>query len=318
MFPSELFRRIIGNPRAGRGGNGGARQAPGPIAVGIFGKNKRSPEHLYDLGGSADLSAFKDALYDHGIRVAVDKNVWSGLADDNFISFNHVLVAVRGRCVAVARMAATRDALRRTDFPMIVAVTQSGAQLAGVPSLFEMVRATFHLAVRAKTLEEIHEIIAAQRQQAISAPPVLPDFPDDRTALGELAGRQQLGPDNMGLIKVLYQMQRQMAPWVAASSRKENREPTHMRLPPVAEWPVESATLWARFFAEQTAAHSPPILAFADANGQFVDILVGDPQPAMLRCLHASSRAMPDVTRIPYDLDRETIARATQTIAAAG
>ena len=67
----------------------------------------------------------------------------------------------------------------------------------------------------------------------------------------------------------------------------------------------------------QTATQSPPIMAFADAEGRFVDVLIGDLQPAMLRCLHASSAAMPDVTRIPYDLDSETVRKASQTIAAA-
>jgi hypothetical protein len=58
-------------------------------------------------------------------------------------------------------------------------------------------------------------------------------------------------------------------------------------------------------------------MAFADAGGNVVDLMVGDPRPSMLRCLHAAPAAMPDVTRIPYQLDEQTLHDARAQIAAA-
>src|SRR5687768_10426645 len=309
MPDDAFFNRVINRLR--RGGSDGAAPAgsgtllsrlgagahaprSGPMAVGIFGKHRRSPEHLFDLGGSAELAELKDVLYDHGIRYAVDQNVWKDLAGEDFLPFNHVLVAWRDGATLVARVAATRDDLRRTDFPMIVAAVQPGVPPAATPRIFEVVRATFHDAARATSLQHLHDIIAEHRARALTAPPDLQDFPFDATAMGELADRLALGPDAAGLVKVLYQLDRQMSSWTAPAraSRIGLRGAAHMRVPGVADWPVESAALWAQFFHERTAEQHAPVMAFADAAGRFVDVIVGDPAPPLLRCLHTAPRAM--------------------------
>lgn len=294
-----------------------AARTAGQIAIGLFGKHRKSPEHILDLGGSAELTEFKDFFYERGIRVAIDQNVWRDLDGEAYMPFNHVMVAQRNGATLVARIAASRDELRRADFPIVVAAAQPGGSIAAVPVLFELVRATLHDAARADSLQLLHESVAMARRFAIESPPPRPHLDVSRTALGELAGKVAFGLDGTGLIKVLYQMDRQM-PTLMEPIRAMRTEmplpPVHMRLPAVASWPVESAALWVRFFTEQTNQRRPPILAFADAASRIVDVFVGTPSPAMLRCLRTSPVAMPDVTHIPYEIDSSYQITARQQI----
>ena len=136
--------------------------------------------------------------------------------------------------------------------------------------------------------------------------------------LATLATRPEMGVELRGLLAILYQVERELAPFRpnSRSDRSMQIAPRHLRVPACAENAQEAMLLWLRFMLTQLDQNTP-LCVICPLDEQFVDLIVGEPTPTQLFCVRASTRKIPLTSEIPYNLDAEFINRSRGMIASA-
>jgi hypothetical protein len=100
-------------------------------------------------------------------------------------------------------------------------------------------------------------------------------------------------------------------PTVLVSSPAQPPQP--LRVPPCGASTLESMRLWSALLLS-LLQHSTPIFMLRPVDGQWMDVIVGDPTASQLYCLRASPEAVPFTTEIPYTLDPKFVERAGRFI----
>jgi hypothetical protein len=159
------------------------------------------------------------------------------------------------------------------------------------------------------SLERAQAELGASAQEP-PAPPVGGDG-----TLKLIAARPEMGGGALGLLRVLYQVERELTPYRRGAGRTRSviMQPHHLRVPACAPTPLERAELWLSFLDGQLEP-AAPVTVLTPLGQDWVDLVVGTPTPAQFLCLRASSRAVPLTTDIPYTLDDEFVARARRVI----
>ena len=134
--------------------------------------------------------------------------------------------------------------------------------------------------------------------------------------LATLATRPEMGIELRGLLAILYQVERELAPFRPNSKNSHQVAPRHLRVPACAPTADEAMLLWLRFMLSQLDQNTP-LCVIDPLDEQFIDLIVGEPTPTQLFCVRASSHKIPLTTEIPYNLDAEFISRSKGLIASA-
>jgi hypothetical protein len=136
--------------------------------------------------------------------------------------------------------------------------------------------------------------------------------------LATLATRPEMGSELKGLLAILYQVERELAPFRprSKSDRSMQVAPRHLRVPACAPSAEEAMLLWLRFMLTQLDQNTPLCVIYP-LDEQFVDLIVGEPTPTQLFCVRASAHKIPLTSEIPYNLDAEFISRSKGMIASA-
>lgn len=319
MFLKKITSKLMHKP-----------EAAGPVTcVAAFGKHPGWDDHVDDMGLETDLLvATKRQLYVEGIGGNIDSGAWERLAEDQRLpGFDHVFfwraAGIGASRLIVGRFWSSRDGKGRTRYPMVVCAQCEGSDAwaaAKVLPVLERLKGECERASSANTVRaaveaagaEVAAAAAAQGDTRTEARPGLMAF---------LASRPEMGEGSMGLLRILYQVDREMAAYRGPAggsggrTRSVDLRPQHLRVPACADTPGDVAATWLAFLARQLDPASSA-LVLVPLGQPWADVIVGEPTGAQFFCIRAGQKSIPLTSDIPYTLDGDFLSRAGSLIRA--
>ncbi|MHC5001563.1 MAG: hypothetical protein ACYTJ0_00420 [Planctomycetota bacterium] len=299
------------------------------IQLAAFGKHPGWDDHIPDLGLQSDALAYvKRTLYTEGIAGNIDSGAWDEKDAGPLLAFHHSFIYVRRERWVLGRLWASRDGKGRSQYPMVVC-----AEVAGPPAC---------AATILRRLEELE----SQCTSTDSAAEVTRLVVEARDALNELVGhgsgssdhplipanpwailaaRAEMGPDQQGLLRLLYQIERDLSDFRAfddrpARSTTGSRIVTkpnlghHLRVPPCADTALETLLLWTALVRDEFGVGTDRWVIHPVEDGA-VDLVIGPAAASLFYCLRVPPTHVPFTTDIPYQLDTEFTERARRRLA---
>jgi hypothetical protein len=296
------------------------------VFLAAFGKHPGWDDHIEDLGlETPSLVAARKLLYVEGLGGQIDSGAWEKLEPSQQIPvFKHTFVWLRGPHFLVGRMWSSSDGKGRTRYPMIVCAQAAGVSLDWfldlvLPGLERVEQACLLTAVASEVRTTLSRACTELRDAVfhsstnINPPMVTPE------ALARFLAHPDLGPQQEGWLRVLYQMDGQMAAF--RTGRFDPRGDVQatraqgIRVPACGESPAQTLVLWARFFLAQFDPGAP-LLLLLPMEERWLDCIVGEPASHDFFCLRASPKAVPLASEVPYNLDELFRERARQRLEA--
>ena len=293
--------------------------------VAVFGKHPGWNDHIDDIGLETDRLVFlKRVLYVEGIGATIDSGGWEKLHESQRLEgFAHVIVWRTGEDLVVARMWSSRDGKGRTKYPMVVCVQVRGV---GVERALRRVLPVLERAERAcrdgQTAQDVLAVLDGVRSELRTAlgsgdGPDVPDLSVPASAIASAAASPAFAGQPEGPARILYQIEREMAPFLAHGAGGKTRlgtaspagrsrlmevRPQQIRVPALSENPEENALAWLRFMLALLDG-ATPIMLVMPLGQPWTDVLVGQPVGTQFYCLRATPKALPLTSDIPYTLD---------------
>ncbi len=301
-----LIGKLMGRER------GGARGAAAYVAA--FGKHPGWNDHIDDLGIESDvLVEVKRLLYVEGIGHAIDSGRWDGLEVDQRIErFAHVFLLRRPAELVVGRFWSSVDGKGRAKYPMVVCAHLHGVEVAkGFALAMPLLE---RLEERCRATEDRDGVIGAVSESRSRLRTAVEELGEQETelevdpgVLGRLAEAEALGPAREGFYRVLYQIEREMAPSTGGGGRSRGggaaeTSSHHVRVPKCGSDAGEALMSWLSLFLTRLDPSSR-LLLVAPLTHDWVDVVVGEATGAQLFFLRASTEAVPLTTQIPYTLE---------------
>ena len=315
------------------------RPADGPpsAAVAVFGKHPGWNDHMHELGlDSAALVDVRRELYTEGVGRNVDGGAWEAMSEDERLDgFAHVFLRVRSEAVVCGRLWSSSDGRGRTRYPMVMAVqcrgTAPGEAVRRLAEPMRTGRDELRAAPDAETVRTVHAGLgpAMTRRLAAAGGGAGADSGEveraARAALATLAARPELGPDAEGLLRVLWELERELGPLPAGEAGAprrgvggrgaEARGSLH-RVPRGGDDPESAVARWYDLLASWGIRERGALLLASD-EADWVDVLLGPPTAARLVCLRAGIGRIPLTSSVPFSLDDAWRAAMTARIATA-
>jgi hypothetical protein len=135
-------------------------------------------------------------------------------------------------------------------------------------------------------------------------------YPD---ALAKLAKRPEMGPNQEGLFRTLYHIDREVGRHRANNTSSMALRSTSLRIPTSPDTMLESILLWSSFLRERFGTNVP-VLFLLSLKNDWMDIIIGEPTELQIYCLRASLKVIPLTSNIPYNMDSEFINQANKLI----
>jgi hypothetical protein len=266
------------------------------LTLAAFGKHPGWDDHILGIGIETEtLAAVKQAIYVSGIGGQVDSGAWEELAPEKRIpGYDHTFLWLRPGHVILGLLWSSTDSKGRAKYPMVLCVDGEGAApavmlmhfLPGLEHLREACKAT-------TSADQVTKDCRAAQDQLRTIPGGASPRPVEEAVSPEarrrFLERPELGPDRLGLLRVLHEL----GP-ADAHSR-------HLRLPLASDSRTEALLLWGGFF-RCAVPEAVPLLLITRAGVNWMDVIVGEPASDDFFCLQASNKAMPLATEIPYEL----------------
>ena len=308
-------------------------RARGPgVFLGAFGKHPGWEDHMDDLGLETDsLVLAKRALYTEGIGGLLDSGAWEQLPEtDRLPYFWHAFLWWRGEGRSLlGRVWSSTDAKGRERYPMMVVLQAEnvpdgwllGTAFDGLETLEGTCRAKGKAREVRETLDAAREefrrgaVRAAAEQEETS--PWLPPWP---AAWADDADEAP-GGEREASLRALYRAGNELVGFALGGSGPgsgETGRPRALRLPAWAgERPAVCLGRWRRVFGELLDPEVPALLLLP-LEGDWVDLIVGEPAGDSFFGLRAGPAALPPASVVPYTLGANWRACAGQVLAEAG
>ena len=289
--------------------------ADGALFLGAFGKHPGWNDHIEederarDLGlRTESLVRTKVLLYVQGIGRNLDTGAWEKLEPAQRLgSFNHLFLWRANDQFILGRMWSSSDGKGRTRYPMVLAAHAVGIGHGWVLNtltprlerLREQCASTPSATDVAALVNKARDELRAELSAKVDSPPPL-------ALLSKFVQHPDFGPGREGLLRVLYQMQQQCAPF--ARGRFNTRmDPAKvraqdLRVPAAGRDATEIFTGWTRLLEMQMDAAAPVLLLWPIGEA-WLDILLGEPTPDQFFCLGATTAKLPCASEIPFNLD---------------
>jgi len=305
----ESVRRIAGRIREGLRLK--ARQ-DGPswrVWVAAFGKHPGWDDHMEDIGLDTEVLIDAKRILYEGIRENLEEGSWNKLGDDQVVrEHTHEFVWCRGGDVLAGRLWSSRDGKGRSDYPMILCAHCSGLPVDfAVRESLARLKDTAILCSGTTSADQVRQAVQAARaelERFIMGSPPGGNLPVDyRWALGQLIKRYTPEPGREGLVRILYQMDREGVGLCQVPGRAvlvEQR--THARVPVGAGPGRETALLWVKFILGRLG-RGTAVLILMPVGESWMDIVAGKPTSAELYCIRASLKAIPLTSSVPYNIE---------------
>ena len=313
-----------------RGGLFSRARGPG-VFLGAFGKHPGWEDHMDDLGLETDsLVLAKRALYTEGIGGLLDSGAWERLPEaDRLPYFWHAFLWWRGETRGLlGRMWSSTDGKGRERYPMMVVLQAEnvsdgwllGAALDGLEALESACRAT-------ENAREVREALDAARGECRrgatraaeqETSPWLPPWP----AAWADGADDTPGGEREASLRTLYRAGNELVGFAVGgdgpgSGEAASRART-LRLPAWAgERPAVCLGRWRRVFGELLDPEVPALLLLP-LEGDWADLIVGEPAGDSLFGLRAGPAALPPAGVVPYTFGANWRACAGRVLATAG
>lgn len=241
----------------------GSPGAPAPqISLAAFGKHPGWDDHIEDLGLENEaLIQARRVLYSEGLGGNIESGAWDKLEEHQRLAgFGHIAIWRRGSDLLIARIWSSSDGKGRTRYPMVLC-----AHCAGIPMSWAISEVLPRLEKAQMRCEQtpkagdVREIVQATRLKLRTALKgslreltswTGDDVVQDRE-LARLAESPQLQayktepgspppPPRAGLLRILYQVEREMGAFIAGSGKDRksamaNVRPQQIRVPACGE-----------------------------------------------------------------------------------
>ena len=335
-----------------------------------FGKHPGWDDHLPDPGiDNARLAALKSALYTDGIGGNIDSGRWANLSEERRLpTFNHLFFSETHLDWVLGKMWPSHDGTiaKRSHYPMVVCIQVTGVSLhaAGVTVMQRLERLEEEFTATQSANEVLMGIDAARAdlrdtlQQIANnndSTPATQDTTTTATATKQIADWFLQSSDEEGLLRMLYQLDRELPQPFRVGSRDQSgswdtadvKRGWHCRVPRGPMQGFDCINLWQQFLHEHIspgtpcwvimpthsqsetvdataheATHATPEnserLGGNGGSGGWVDIVVGWPTREIFFALRAASREVPLATEVPYDIDSDSRARLLNLIESIG
>lgn len=281
--------------------------------LGAFGKHPGWNDHMDDLGlATSSLVEARSYLYG-GIAHQIEQARWEKAPADKVApGFDHVFHWRRLNESLTGLIWSSQDGKGRALYPMITVahtVTRSFSWLAGelLPALED---------VRAKCRSTSSASVVRAHLQGVeqSLRTRLPDSAHVSTAvgLGIPAWAAYFSTEKTALRRTVHHLRRNFAPFAPGSLEwcqgEKQALSRCLRLPQIpGAKPAESLNAWVSFLATQLDP-AVPFFGLLRLDGNWLDVIVGEPGPADFSLLRALPGEVPIVTDIPYQVDAENMA----------
>ena len=286
-----------------------------------FGKHPGWDDHIDDQGLDTELLvALRRVLYLEGIGGNIDAGTWEQLHESQRVEgFKHVFVWRMAEHVIVGRMWSSRDGKGRTRYPMVVCAQCTDLSYEWVlREVLPRLESVEQRCVAATSAAEVVGIVNDARQEVRgllwgARPAAAPA--GSREALVKLAERPEMGENHEGLLRVLYQVEREVGSYAreAIDTSRWGGRAHQIRVPKCGDGPTDVAMLWIGALLVRLDP-SAPMLLMIPLDEPWVDVIVGEPTTTSLFCIRAGTASLPLTTEIPYTLEPEFVRRAEELI----
>jgi hypothetical protein len=309
------------------------------VFLAAFGKHRGWTDFMDDLGlETQSLITAKRLLYSVGIKSLLDGGHWKKLqADECLPRFNHAFLWTREKQWILGRLWYSSDGGGRDDYPMTACIHGSDVPfvwaLENLWPRLRQLRKTCQAVTLAADVQEAFaqaatELLALTPHAAEMAPaPELTHHVRER-----FVASPEWGLDAEGLLRILHLVRtrlsmyatrhKALAPGTSFGRLKSSAEgtepalcPQSLRVPACSDSPSEALWQWADFFLTQLDCAAPMLLV-QSLDGDWVDVIVGEPSTREFFALRATSKAIPLASEVPYSLD-ESARHATKALLAA-
>lgn len=289
------------------------------INLAAFGKHPGWDDHIDELGFDSErLVECRRLLYAEGISGVIDSGEWEKLEGEKRLpGFGHAFAWKFEDGLLIGRMWASRDGKGRTKYPMVVVADCQGVPtrwaLKEVLSVLEGLEARCTQATKAEEVRAILDAARARLRESVTG--VHGSIEDLRAESGDavrrLVERQEWG--DVGLFRVLYEMERELGQFREAESRSKTRVQAMpaqaLRAPAFEADAAETLLAWLGVI-EREIETFVRVLVVRPHGRPWADVIVGHPGPPELKCLLATSEAVPLASEVPYSLDEPFMAQA--------
>ncbi len=283
------------------------------VFLGAFGKHPGWNDHLDDIGlVTASMVEARSILYG-GIAHQIEHAAWDKAGPAKVTpGFGHVIHWRRMNESLTGLIWSSQDGKGRALYPMIIVahcVTRSFSWLAG-----ELLTALEDVKAKCRSTTSSGVVIVHIKgvEQALQAKqPAGPHVPSE-PGPGVAAWAAFLAKEPAALRRVLHHLRRNFTlftpgslAWCEGEKQAQSRA---LRLPQIpGATPAESLNAWLSFLATQLDP-AVPYFGLLPTEGNWLDVIVGEPAAADFFCLRARSTEVPVVTDIPYEFAPESAA----------
>ena len=290
------------------------------IFVAAFGKHPGWDDHIDDIGFETDVFVnVKRILYIQGIGGNIDSGSWDKLKEDQLIEeFKHVFFWYINGNLVVGRMWSSQDGKGRKSYPFVVCVQCHQLPIKWIyenvlPRL-ERVETTCAATTSAidvrMAIHSVEQELRQLAQQCAASPSPVIAYPN---AIAKLARHPEMGPDQEGLFRVLYHIEREVGRHRSNSAGSMSLRSTSLRIPASQDTMLESILLWNSFLFNMFGKNTPMLILLPQRNN-WIDIIIGEPTELQLYCLRVSLKVIPLTSSIPYNMGAEFIDQANKLI----
>ncbi len=325
-WPWSKSSGASGDPQGAARHKRGKGDSPPPVQInlGAFGKHPGWDDHIENLGIETQcLADVKRLLYVEGIGGNIDSGAWDKLEDTQRLDdFHHIFLWRSDQDIIAGRFWSSRDGKGRTRYPMVVCAQCTGVPIAWVidevlPLLEEIEQGC---SATTRSLE-VRSLVDSARQKIRSRLPgpgaTHHDPVADLQSLLQVADAPAIGEDQEGLLRVLYQLEREMPGLTninqESSSVSTSGRAQQVRVPACEASAAGIVRLWTGFLSALLPQATPFVLLYP-IDQDWVDLIVGQPVSQHFFAVKAHPSKLPLTTQIPYNLDKAFVEQAHELI----
>jgi hypothetical protein len=287
-----------------------------PVLIGVCGKHPSEEDHFSDYPvGAVRMPDIARQIYTEGIKGNFESGAWKQLpADKRVAAFDHVFLAGSGGDVVIGRMSPSSDRVGRADYPIIYcAELQSGSLGRAAEIVLAELRQLEERSRAATSRETIRGEMSASQEKLRAA---LSTSADGAAPADGLIDCAELGPQRVGLYRVLYRIDSEASGYIRANASNSrmggNLTPTlHLRVPLCADSPATGLQQWGTFL-RALLGDGVQLALFMPVAQKWVDVVIGPELAEQVYFLMSAGETM--VTEVPYPVDGTFAARAEKWI----
>lgn len=283
--------------------------------VAAFGKHPAWDDFMDDLGiQTPRLADLRQLLLERGVRACIDGGRWDQLEPGHALDgFAHELVSRGDGDLVIGRIWSSRDGKGRAAYPMVACAQFRGVPLAEAirlarPALEALQSRCENVAAAGQVVDVILSVQTMLRDRIAALDPARTELKLGGEAPGLLARQQELGPARQGLHRVLYEMDRELVPFLrgpgGSRSRSGERQSRRLRVPLAIDDRAVALEAWMNLVYLRIEPWCP-VTIIAPLHHRWLDVIVGELSGPELFCLRASTKVMPMASEIPYTIDAE-------------